>query len=80
MKKKLCYYIKIKLRSYFFQLRVIFVTNKSYQKICVFFLANKPLVIVHWHPEISRKLVILCSETSKLDVVYGWSLSIRSGQ
>ena len=29
------------------------------------FLANKSMGIIHWHPEISQKVVILCSETSK---------------
>ena len=29
------------------------------------FLANKPLGIVHWHAEIRRKLLILCTECSK---------------
>ena len=30
-----------------------------------FFLANKPLGIVHFHAEIRRKLLILCTESSK---------------
>ena len=38
----------------------------NYRKILSdFFLANKPLGIVHWHAEIRRKLVILCSGSSK---------------
>ena len=37
----------------------------NYRKILCDFLANKPLGMVHWHPEISQKLVILSCETSK---------------
>ena len=29
------------------------------------FVANKPVGIVHWHAEIRRKLLILCTECSK---------------
>ena len=38
----------------------------NYRKILSdFFLANKPLGIVHWHPEMSQKLVILCSKVQQ---------------
>ena len=60
-------------RTYFFTFGEVqpsfsnlLTTANNYRKIlCDFFWANKPLGIVHWLPEMSQKLVILCSETSK---------------
>ena len=40
--------------------------SNNYRKIlCDFFFANKPLGIVNWHAELRRKLLILCTESSK---------------
>ena len=59
-------------RTYFFthgELQAPFLnlltTANNYRKFLCDFLANKPLGIIHWHPKMSGKLVILCSETSK---------------
>jgi len=60
-------------RSYFFppgevdgSFSNLLTRANNYRKILSdFFLANKPLGIVHWHAEIRRKLLILCTERSK---------------
>ena len=57
----------------------LLTTANNYRKIlCDFFLANKPPGIVHWHPEIPRKLVIICSKNSKFWTQYGhfWTRNI----
>ena len=59
-------------RCYFFPLSEVdrsfsklLTRANSYRKFLCFFLANKPLGIVHWHAEIRRKMHILCTESSK---------------
>ena len=40
--------------------------NNYRKMLCDFFWANKSLGIFHWHAEIRRKLLILCTESSKI--------------
>ena len=71
MKKKLVSYYDF--RHYFFPLgefdgsfsKSLTRANNYRNFLCDFFLAKKSLCIVHWHAEIRRKLLILCSESSK---------------
>jgi hypothetical protein len=71
MKKKLVSLHKF--RTYFFPLGEVnasflnlLTRANNYRKILSdFFFANKALGIVHWHAEIRRKLLILCTESSK---------------
>ena len=60
-------------RRYFFPLgevdglfsKLLTTANNYRKNLSDFFLANKPLGIVHWHAEIRRKLQILYTECSK---------------